>query len=365
MYNDTSVFSVQTFYRTRGNSAARTAVGTNDTIFTQNYNAYGDSGNQFVSLGYQENKVGTNYGNGQVSLTSTFAASYAGSQFNVSGYDNIGLNGNVTANYFSGDGSNITNVNSIQNGNSIVNFTGVDGDLNISTNNITNGVQVSGRQIQLNGANTGVGDVSSITFINGFMNWTLDNTNFGGGGPFGMNRYNTGFLDPLNYYTARGNQSSPADVQVGDAAYNERVQVRYNSTTHDIFNSDVSVRSFSPSNTVAATYTVASYDDQANSVFQVNFGTSNIAGDITATGNISVNSGNIVLQTDGSIDYNRVFGCFHKVANVTAAAANTIYNFDWYNNTTVHVGNEGVTVTSGNPTHINIDTAGSYEVFLV
>ena len=133
------------------------------------------------------------------------------------------------------------------------------------------------------------------------MNWTLDNTSFGGGTPFGMNRYNTGFLDPLNYYTARGNVATPVDVQVGDAAYNERVQVRYNSTTHDIFNGDVSVRSFSPSNTVAATYTVASYDDQANSVFQVNFGTANFAGAVTA---VSSNVANTQLNRFQETTYN-------------------------------------------------------------
>jgi hypothetical protein len=108
MFNDTSVFSVQSFYRTRGNSATRTAVSSNDTIFTQNYSVYGDSGNTFVNVGYQENKVGTNYGNGQVSLTSTFAASYAGSQFSITGYDNINLNGNiVTPNDINVNSSNV------------------------------------------------------------------------------------------------------------------------------------------------------------------------------------------------------------------------------------------------------------------
>lgn len=66
----------------------------------------------------------------------------------------------------------------------------------------------------------------------------------------------------------------------------------------------------------------------------------------------------------GLIDYRRTFGCFHKVANVTAAAANTVYDFDWYTDTTAHVGNQGVTVTSGQPTRINIDTAASYDVFI-
>jgi len=66
----------------------------------------------------------------------------------------------------------------------------------------------------------------------------------------------------------------------------------------------------------------------------------------------------------GKIDYRRTFGCFHKVANVTAAAANTVYDFDWYTDTTVHVGNQGVTVTSGQPTRVNIDAAGSYTAFV-
>jgi len=64
----------------------------------------------------------------------------------------------------------------------------------------------------------------------------------------------------------------------------------------------------------------------------------------------------------GDIVYRRTYGCFHKIANVTAAAANTVYEFDWYTDATAHVGNQGVTVTSGNPTRVNIDTQGSYEV---
>jgi hypothetical protein len=63
--------------------------------------------------------------------------------------------------------------------------------------------------------------------------------------------------------------------------------VRYNGGTSTIFNSDVSARSFSPSNTVATTYSINALDDQANSVFQVNFGTANIAGDINSTQSVS------------------------------------------------------------------------------
>jgi hypothetical protein len=66
----------------------------------------------------------------------------------------------------------------------------------------------------------------------------------------------------------------------------------------------------------------------------------------------------------GLINYRRTHGCFHKIANVTAAAANTVYEFDWFTDTTVHVGNQGVTVTAGNPTRVNIDTAGRYTAFV-
>jgi len=59
-----------------------------------------------------------------------------------------------------------------------------------------------------------------------------------------------------------------------------------------------------------------------------------------------------------------VHGCFHKMADVTAAAANTVYNFDWFTDVTQHVGDQGVTVTSGQPTRVNISTAGDYLVHL-
>jgi len=59
-----------------------------------------------------------------------------------------------------------------------------------------------------------------------------------------------------------------------------------------------------------------------------------------------------------------VHGCFHKMANVTADAADTVYNFDWFTDVTQHVGDQGVTVTSGEPTRVNISTAGDYLVQL-
>jgi len=98
--------------------------------------------------------------------------------------------------------------------------------------------------------------------------------------------------------------------------------------------------------------------------------TANIAGNVNAgnviTGDVYANYANITGNIDigGNINYTRTFGCFHKIANVTAPSANTVYEFDWYANTTPHVDTNGVTVTSVDPTRINIDKAGSYSVFI-
>ena len=80
----------------------------------------------------------------------------------------------------------------------------------------------------------------------------------------------------------------------------------------------------------------------------------------------TINSSGLTLgpQGSGNISYNRTYGCFHKIANVTAGAANTVYNFDWYTSTTAHVGNQGITVAAGNPTRLVIDTAGVYEAVI-
>jgi hypothetical protein len=282
---------------------------------------------------------------------------------NVSGLGNIAtinLDGNAS-NLLDGTGNfvaipSVGTPNSIQNGNSIVQFTGPDGELLISTNNLANVVTVSGKTLSLFGANTGGGDISKIELINGALNWQLDNTQFSGGTPFGMTRYNTGFLEPLNFYTARGNNATPADVQTGDNAYSERVQVLYNGTTHGIFNGDVAVRSFSPSNAVAATYSITSADDQANSVFQVNFGAANVAGDLNATGNINVNSGNVIIGADGRLDYLRTFGSFTSNATQTSNGANTT-NYMTLNNTEDA---NGISIASS--TQITVARPGRYNI---
>jgi hypothetical protein len=64
----------------------------------------------------------------------------------------------------------------------------------------------------------------------------------------------------------------------------------------------------------------------------------------------------------GNISYRRTFGCFHKMANVTAAAANTAYAFDWTTSVTAHVNTQGITVS--NTSRLNFDSAGNYTAFI-
>ena len=84
----------------------------------------------------------------------------------------------------------------------------------------------------------------------------------------------------------------------------------------------------------------------------------------SAATNLRISNGSTAggLPIGGNVQ--GVHGCFHKMADVTAVAADTVYEFDWFTDVTQHVGDSGVTVTSGQPTRLNIDTAGDYLVML-
>jgi hypothetical protein len=99
-------------------------------------------------------------------------------------------------------------------------------------------------------------------------------------------------------------------------------------------------------------------------------------GTITPTNRITASAANTAFSSDtytfgdstgaiiagGKIDYRRTYGCFHKLANITAVAADTVYAFDWATDTTPHVNNKGVTVQGSS--QIQIDAAGDYNVVL-
>jgi hypothetical protein len=79
---------------------------------------------------------------------------------------------------------------------------------------------------------------------------------------------------------------------------------------------------------------------------------------VISSNTISLKDSSAAALKGGNIDYRRTYGCFHKIANVTFASANTVYAFDWTANTTAHENTKGVTVS--NTSRLNIDTAGAY-----
>ena len=97
---------------------------------------------------------------------------------------------------------------------------------------------------------------------------------------------------------------------------------------------------------------IQAYDPDENDSFTWNF---------ENTGNIRFPDG--TLQNTAYTG-ETVHGCFHKIANVTAGAADTAYSFDWFTDTTAHVNDKGVVVTTENPTRVNIAEAGNYKVFV-
>ena len=70
-------------------------------------------------------------------------------------------------------------------------------------------------------------------------------------------------------------------------------------------------------------------------------------------------NGNIDLSVNSAVNYDRVYGCFHNLANVTAANADTVYAFEFPN---VHIDTNRVTIA--NNTQVTFDVTGAYNFSL-
>ena len=210
---------------------------------------------------------------------------------NVSGAGNIAnidIDGNIN-NVLRGDGTFGTTPtgSSIENGTSNIAFTGSGGDLSVKIDgNVRSQFGPDG--LQLLGANTGASDISRLDITNGSLFWLLDNTQFFGGTPFGMNQYNNAgsLAYGLNFFRARGDNNAPADVQAGDQGYSKSTQFRYDNTTVQSHTELVTASSFSGSD-VAVTHAISADSDTANSKFDVTFGEARFSNHVTANGNIS------------------------------------------------------------------------------
>lgn len=202
--------------------------------------------------------------------------------------------------------------------------------------------------------NPNLGDVSTVKLLGGTNGFVLQTDGTGN----------------LTWTSQNGNasgNSSPAgsntQVQFNDAGdFGGNAGFTFNATTGNL-----SVPNFVIANVNAAN--IVGFVANANTAITVS---DNAQPNITSVGTLTELevAGNLVASDttvddiiiQGDITYDRVFGCFHKVANVTFAAANTVAAFDWFANTTAHVGDSGVTVSSGEPTRINIEKSGNYMV---
>ena len=94
--NTTSYLNPYTFYRTRGNASSPQAVANGDSIMSQSFFCYGDSGNTYVSMGTIGASVKTNDLAGNVSAGISIATARDNDGSDISLFtDNINLNGNT------------------------------------------------------------------------------------------------------------------------------------------------------------------------------------------------------------------------------------------------------------------------------
>lgn len=119
--------------------------------------------------------VTTGLANGTTSLSTYQNGNIA---FTISGVSNVAvfsstelvLNGNVSANYFVGNGQFLTGIDTISSGNSNVSIPGPDGNVTISVDGVANVVTVTSTALQVNGnvvADNFVGNISGNLAISG------------------------------------------------------------------------------------------------------------------------------------------------------------------------------------------------------
>ncbi len=142
-----------------------------------------------------------------------------------------------------------------------------------------------------------------------------------------------------NFYTSRDNNTD------GNTYVGQEGRLWYNPDTNSIYVNTANIAGGTP-------VALATGANITANIITVNTVTS-------SDGNVDV-TGNLVVT--GDISYSPTYGCFHKIANVVAETANTVYGFNWYANTHIHAGNNGVTVAESEPTRVVVATAGDYLV---
>ena len=169
-------------FRSRGTESAKTSVAAGDYIVNESYDVYADSGNTYKGVGSMYVSVISNDGAGNVPINLTYVSSSdsANSLFDVSSFGTSTLGNLVTANYFSGDGSLLSNISGANISGSV--------PIRFQVKNTSGGILTRGTPVYITGT---VGstivvevaasraDTSSTMGCVGLLESTLNNNDFG------------------------------------------------------------------------------------------------------------------------------------------------------------------------------------------
>jgi hypothetical protein len=203
------------YFRARGiDFANRTSVTTGDYITDQISSVYADSGNTYFDVASQNIIVTNNNGAGNVTANLNFSMNNIGSNINFSAgntYANI-----LTANYFKGDGSNLSNINgsnvsnvananyanfagTLINGNSNISFTAANGSIQFNPVGNANVARIDGN-----------GSMFSSPLAGGYNSWLAITTNYG-------TAANGASASRISSFRYRGNSGANLSVEPNDS----------------------------------------------------------------------------------------------------------------------------------------------------
>jgi len=148
------------------------------------------------------------YGNGEVAFNTTGGGTPV----------KIGYNGVIT-----GDGGGLSNVSATATPGGFNDTIQFNNGGTLAGNSSFQFIPGSNPQVQLNGTASS-SDVGQLQLQNSILDIYTENMS-GGFTPMSFSTYNSGgFIDPINYYRARGTRAAPAAVISGDIVKNQRNQ---------------------------------------------------------------------------------------------------------------------------------------------
>ena len=276
------------------------------------------------------------YANGNVNLNGAITANGTITATNIGNVANTNFNGNGSS-VLLGNGvfgsAPASTPTSIQNGNSVVDFTGSGGDLRINIDGRQYATFNYNRKLTLTGVEGDFANASQIQLDNGGMQ--IINEDLGGGLPsFEFKSYynSGGTIAPYVFQRARGNLASPANAQSGDSMMNQTFQAYSGSgfTTAGQFTATVSANDNAGNITTNIEVSTANATNGSRVILTSDIVDLSATSNVRTNANINVNSGAIVLNSNGLATANNI-----TLTNNANANNITATNYANANNVTV------------------------------